>query len=243
MERPRKKPAEADRKRLEERITGLAAGRGLARETSLVLSSNILPSVGELHMLEEAFENGGDPRPALARLLFQTENYETSAELFGVLARETNLAPLWNDHGVSLSRTGNLKKAVKAYKRALAIDGGMPNVWFNLGKAFYRLGNIEEAITCFSTSVELYPGNKSAWNNLGISYRIVGKAGKARECYRKALNIDENYAWAWHNSGILAIEEGDKMTAREYFSNAVEAKPDYEPSLKMLSDLSKQEAC
>jgi Flp pilus assembly protein TadD len=50
-------------------------------------------------------------------------------------------APLYNFLGVSLSRTGQLQKAIKSYKQALKLDPNLADAHLNLGFAYQRLNN------------------------------------------------------------------------------------------------------
>lgn len=81
-------------------------------------------------------------RRDLGMLLFEQQNYTEAANH---LAKAAELgideAPLYNFLGVSLSRTGQLQKAIRSYKQALKLDPNLADAHLNLGFAYQRLNN------------------------------------------------------------------------------------------------------
>jgi len=81
-------------------------------------------------------------RRDLGMLHFQQKNY---AEAATHLAKAADLgihdAPLYNFLGISNSRTGQLKKAVANYKRALEVDPKLAEAHLNLGFAYKQLND------------------------------------------------------------------------------------------------------
>ena len=54
-------------------------------------------------------------------------------------------APLYNFLGISLSRTGPLRKAVETYRQALKIDPNLAEAHLNLGFAYKQLNDPQTA--------------------------------------------------------------------------------------------------
>jgi len=85
-------------------------------------------------------------RRDLGMLQFQQQNYPEAAKH---LAKAAELgvddAPLYNFLGISLSRTGQLRKAVASYKHALKLDPNLAEAHLNLGFAYQRLNQSQAA--------------------------------------------------------------------------------------------------
>ena len=85
-------------------------------------------------------------RRDLGMLQFQQQNYPEAAKH---LAKAAELgiddAPLYNFLGISLSRTGQLPKAIESYKHALKLDPNLAEAHLNLGFAYQRLSNPQAA--------------------------------------------------------------------------------------------------
>jgi tetratricopeptide (TPR) repeat protein len=81
-------------------------------------------------------------RRDLGMLQFQRKNYAEAAKH---LAKASELgiddAPLYNFLGVSLSRTGQLQKAIQSYKQAINLDPNLAEAHLNLGFAYQRLND------------------------------------------------------------------------------------------------------
>lgn len=85
-------------------------------------------------------------RRDLGMLQFQQQNYVEAAKH---LAKAAELgieeAPLYNFLGISLSRTGQLRKAIENYKHALKLDPKLAEAHLNLGFAYQRLNDAQAA--------------------------------------------------------------------------------------------------
>jgi arylsulfatase A-like enzyme/Flp pilus assembly protein TadD len=85
-------------------------------------------------------------RRDLGMLQFQQQNY---AEAAGHLAKAAELGihdpPLYNFLGISYSRTGQLKKAINAYRQALSGDPKLAEAHLNLGFAYKQSSDLVNA--------------------------------------------------------------------------------------------------
>lgn len=78
--------------------------------------------------------------------------------------------------------SGNLKKAIYYYEKALKASPFDPFIWSNLGKAFTDMGEYQKAVAPLEKSIELLPAFFEAKVNLGTVYYQLQQ-------YRKALKV------------------------------------------------------
>jgi choline-sulfatase len=85
-------------------------------------------------------------RRDLGMLQFQQQNYtEAAKHLAKAAALGIDDAPLYNFLGISLSRTGQLPKAIENYRHALKLDPNLAEAHLNLGFAYQRSNNPRKA--------------------------------------------------------------------------------------------------
>ena len=132
----------------------------------------------------------GDTKAALAA-------YQKAVEL------DPDDADNWNWLGILLTRTGELTKAEKMHKKALAINNtsgckeGTACVNINLGNVYLTRGELDKAEEMYRKSLEisealgLKEATAKAIGNLGLVYKTRGELDKAEEMYRKSLEINE----------------------------------------------------
>ena len=69
---------------------------------------------------------------------------------------EINLAVVWNNKGVALSRSGRFEEAVHAYDRALSLNGEYVTALNNKGVALSKIGRYNEAIGVFDRILDTF---------------------------------------------------------------------------------------
>lgn len=71
---------------------------------------------------------------------------------------EINLAVVWNNKGVVLSKLGRYAEAIDAYNQALVLNPDYVNAWNNKGVALSKLKNYTDAIDAFDQALQSAPG-------------------------------------------------------------------------------------
>lgn len=66
--------------------------------------------------------------------------------------------------------TGQNKKAITAYDKALAINNSSANVWTDLGIMYRRTGQFDKAVECFNEAGKRDPSHLMSRMNMGIVY-------------------------------------------------------------------------
>ncbi|WP_044882206.1 tetratricopeptide repeat protein [Neochlamydia sp. EPS4] len=169
------------------------------------------------------------------------------AENFFILARKLNpkdpyaLVML----GTIYSAQGNLNKAAKCVKEALAISlklfdenhPAMAAIYNNLGTIYHMRGKLEKAIEYINKALTIeirllgkdHPRVTVGYNNLGMIYKEQGNLKKADELVNKALTIElgrpgENLhkvARCYNNLGLIYQEQGNLKKAAELVNQAL----------------------
>lgn len=90
-----------------------------------------------------------------------------------------------------------------AYRRALALDGGIPELLSRLGQWHLRNGTPEEAIACFKQAVACATSWPDAMYNLALAQAKVGKGTEAHETVEEILKREPGNARALQLRGKL----------------------------------------
>ncbi len=76
--------------------------------------------------------------------------------------------------GIAHGLKGDSKKAVNAYRKALAINPNQKLALFNLGNLFYEAGNFDNAIAYYRRAVEADPALSTGHFALARAYTRKG---------------------------------------------------------------------
>ena len=104
-------------------------------------------------------------------------------------------------NGVQLVQQGNVEEAIKAYTRAIELDGNFCDAMDNLGQLLRRKGKIDEAIHWYKRSIELFPKNSIAHLNLAVAYSFQGKFGEAIAEHKINIGIDPENPEGYYGLG------------------------------------------
>nr|WP_321245180.1 tetratricopeptide repeat protein [uncultured Psychroserpens sp.] len=86
--------------------------------------------------------------------------------------------------GIDESKKGNYKKAIKFYKKAVALDDKFVFAWDNLGRSYRELHDYDKAIVAYKNSIAVDSLNKTSLMNIAVAYN-----------YKKDLESSEY----WYN--------------------------------------------
>lgn len=142
----------------------------------------------------------------------------------GLAAAHYNLAWIYQ-------RTGQIPRAIDAYRAAIALQDPYPVAWNNLGLALERSGDWAGAIAAFQTAVKQFPEFSPAHNNLGAALAASGRFKEAVHAYREALEVDPRNLDALTNMGVALLEQGAVDAAIISFQEALEVDPSHTAAL------------
>jgi Flp pilus assembly protein TadD len=103
------------------------------------------------------------------------------------------------DWGAVAWRSGDLRQALEAYRRAVRVDGSQPFGWLNQGVIYLSLSEperaepvLERSVTLFAQSYAKHPAYAEAQFTRGRTLEQLGRFDAARLAYRSALSLNPN---------------------------------------------------
>ncbi|MCY3846062.1 MAG: tetratricopeptide repeat protein [Acidobacteria bacterium] len=153
------------------------------------------------------------------RAVLQAAHYE---HLLGKNARSPRLL---YGLGGALRDQERLADAVRAYRRALALQPGYVAAHINLAAVLLTLGETEAGTDHLRTAVRLDPDAAGAHYNLGLVSASRGRLDEAARHYREALQSVPDYGEAHNNLGQVLAVRGELAEAVRSLRAAVRLMP------------------
>jgi predicted O-linked N-acetylglucosamine transferase (SPINDLY family) len=148
--------------------------------------------------------------------------------------------------GELLLRTGQARRAIEHFERAIAVRPGYVDAHFGLGSAHERLGDFNAAEGCFRSALKLNPGWVAGYDRLAILLANTGRTEEAVACYEHALRIDPNFAELYSNLGNVFERRREFEPAIACYRKAIALKPKLAPPhnnlASVLNQIGKHEA-
>ena len=112
--------------------------------------------------------------------------------------------------GYVLSKTGDFKKAVYYYNKAINLNEDYTEVYHDRGYAYTELGQYQRAFEDFNKAISLKKDYADAYNNRGTAYAKFGQYQSAFEDFNKAISLKKDHADAYDNRAIIYLIQGKK---------------------------------
>ncbi len=93
--------------------------------------------------------------------------------------------------------TGQYKKALTDYRRALELSPGSALTWANFARTAIDDNQLSEAINAGQQAVQLAPDIGAYHSILGLAYDFSRMQTQAARSYRTALVLDPKILWPW----------------------------------------------
>lgn len=168
-----------------------------ALRTALNLAPEFYPA---LNALARVYVRAGREKEA-STLLAQYENRPANAQVLAA-------------RGEYYYNTGQYKKALADYRRALELNPGSALTWANAARTAIDDNQLSEAINAGQKAVQLAPNVGAYHSILGLAYRFSRLQGQAERSYRTALTLDPNDALALVELGFLQRDGDPRLTER-----------------------------
>ena len=167
-------------------------------------------------------DTASPPQPSEKELrqllaLHKSRDLEKALPLAEKLARRfSDHADVNKLHGDILVEAGQHEKAIKAYEKALELDGENAETLSNLGAAYHARGDLDKAKASLTRACELAPDNIDALNHLGNILSAAGEHEKAIVARLKTVELS--------NGNPVALNKlGDAYFYVEKFDLAITA--------------------
>ncbi|MFC1538815.1 tetratricopeptide repeat protein [Candidatus Latescibacterota bacterium] len=128
--------------------------------------------------------------------------------------------------GISELDSGNFKKAIQAFKKAIKINPDDQRVYNNLGIAYELSHDLEKARSAYEKAIEINPQNSSILNNLAGLALLEGKPQNAAFLFDSAISADPMYIEPYMNVARMFIEMREFLSAEPYVLKVLEIEPE-----------------
>jgi len=172
----------------------------------------VSPSPDDMQQLVTLFQAGDYKAGELQALTF-TQSYPSHGYSWKLL-------------GAFRQKLGDLKGALQAKERAVALLSDDMEALFNLGLSYEKLGFWQEAARCYKQLFQHAPEDFEVLNNLGNVLWRQRQLPEAASFYKKALQVKPGFAEAYQNLGLLLAEEGNLVEEETHWRRALQALPD-----------------
>ncbi|HAN73464.1 MAG TPA: hypothetical protein DCQ51_05375 [Planktothrix sp. UBA8407] len=159
--------------------------------------------------------------------LFLEGNLETAIQSYDqALKFKPDLAEVWNNRGVALTRLQRYHEAIVSYESAIQLRYNYADAWNNRGVALGKLNHYEAAILSYQKAIDLKPNYMDAWNNRGFALAKVQKYDQAISSYNQAAKIRPDFYRIWYNKARCYAVQGQVELGLENLKRAMRLNPD-----------------
>jgi tetratricopeptide (TPR) repeat protein len=155
----------------------------------------------------------------------QTGRFDAAAELIGRALDIKPSAAFYRNFANALRDSGQLDRAVLAFREAIRFEPGDAELHNRLGAVLLALGQFDEAIAACRETVRIHSRHAEAWNNLGLALAGNGQLDEAINAFRRSIDI-QMVPQSWNNLGNV-------LKRKDLFDEAIEA---YRVALRLAPD-------
>lgn len=123
------------------------------------------------------------------------------------------------------SNSGQLDKAIPAYREAVRRNPKSALSLWKLGSALRTTGQTAEAVAILKNAVAAAPNDAAARHELGLAYRAQSNTPEAVAALQKAIALDPDAPEFPNNLGIVWSAAGDSQKAEVAFAEAIRLQP------------------
>jgi len=128
--------------------------------------------------------------------------------------------------GLSASKTGDTKTAMKAFDEALRLDPKHVKSLINSARLLIDQKQPDEALPRLDHAAMLQPESNEVQRLFARAYVAQGKVDEAISAYEQAIALNDKDAWSHNNLGLLLFEQGRASEAVSLLTRAVELRKD-----------------
>ena len=186
---------------------------GLAVLTTLPATVTVSP---KRHLLlADLYERKGEPKKA------------ESERMLGGKKPKAQPTPKVSDCAVAdqLASTGELEKAIEAYRQGLQKNPDSLEGYEKLGNLYFRTNKFDEAAKAYQHAMHLGTKNADVYYNLGQIYEKRGKIDEAIVSYKQAIERYPEFADARLHLADIRMGRGNTQDAIEQYIEYLKLRP------------------
>jgi len=159
----------------------------------------------------------------MAALYVQRGNPEAAiAATAEALKYQPDAALAYYQRGLALEQMGQLKTALEAYDRAIALHSQPPSQWWcDRGNVLRGLGRYNDALNSYGQVLKETPNHEEAMTAQGSLLALLGRRREALRMCDRVLEQYPNSAQAWNSKGVALVTGGRLNPALGCFERAI----------------------
>lgn len=172
--------------------------------------------------------------------LFLENRFEDAIAFYNkALKLHPELAEVWNNRGVVLTRLQRYNEAIASYEKAIKMRSNYSEAWNNRGVALGKLNYYDAAVSSYDQAIHIKSDYMDAWNNRGFALAKLKKYDEAISSYNHAAKIKPDFYRIWYNKARCYALQGQVDLAIEnliraakhnsqIFQKLVSKEPDFD---------------
>jgi len=133
----------------------------------------------------------------------------------------------WQALATCAQARGDLKEAIRGYRKALEIEPTNADSHNNLGLLLAEREAFDEAVKSYRRAIRLRPGFVYAHYNMGLALEALGRLEEAADCHRSALELQPDFAEASNHLGNVLRGLGHQAESEQCYRRVLELQPQY----------------
>ncbi len=133
----------------------------------------------------------------------------------------------WMQEAIDKHNANDLKGAIDAYRRILAVQPRNRVAWGNLGVVYRKAKRPDMAIACYRRALDGDENNAGVIGNLANAYKDQEDFERSLAYHRRAIELDPKAIGLLHNYGVALSEAGLPVEARRVFDDVVARDPNH----------------
>lgn len=129
------------------------------------------------------------------------------------------------DEGLRWHETGNMERAIQAYRQVLSQDPANGDALHLLGVIAYQSRHNDAAVDFIRRAIRANNGVPMYHNNLGLALQALGQPEESMECFQQALALDPRFTEAEVNLGKLLHAQNKTAEAEIRYRHAIALDP------------------
>ena len=153
-------------------------------------------------------------------------------EQFAAEMLEPENGKLWFERAKILAASGNMREAVDALSRAIAVDPFCGIYYRWRGHRHLNCGDVADACADFTIASRLLPENWDVWYHLGLCNVVLGRREAAQYAHKKCWEmhmVDQKRVplvnWSWINLSLMGRQTEADALLEKYIAPDMQVGP------------------